>query len=272
MQSRQTGFPENLLNVLEIDVLTDNQEDVIDGIYYVLNNLLTPDQKKIIQKKYIEGKRIIDIARTMKVTKEMASTEIYKIVHIMKKPENIGYIQYGLKQYKEIRKRKEIALKRKASYDTIIIKNINIVEMQLPSKAYVALNRAGIHTLGDILGLMETKKKKWYRIPGIGTMYSDIIFQYFIEKEIVSGTKAEPKILLKKEKVKEKSIYATVQKMTEEEFAKWLANSRMDIIMKCTTKESAMEYIQETYFNRDLLKNKKKGAKNEKQNNSTTIG
>lgn len=269
---RQTKFPDDLIGVLEIELLTENTEDVIKGINYVLDNILDETQRKIIRKKYVECRRVIDVAHMLKTTQTAASTEIYKIIRIMKKPENIGYIQYGLEQYKEIRKRKEIALKRKAVYDTIIIKNVNIEEIDLPPKAYASLKRAGIDTFGDILDLMKNSKKKWYKIQGIGEIYSDKIFQYFKENGFVSGTKAEPVILLKDiPENTNNSIYAKVQKMTEQEFADWLSSSRTDIYVKCTNSENAKDYISETFFDKNKAKNKKGNKKNGNRPDKRTI-
>ena len=157
-EALKESFPLNLLLMLKEDrwlgehIPVDNiNEDIKAGLEYVISTLPVRDQR-VIKMRYIEKKTYSAIALELDVSVERIRALDHRAVQRLLRPQLLGYIKYGLKEYENRQVRAKEERDKKYTADKY---QIRIIEMDIDIRAQNRLIAKGYDKAKDIIDLTE---------------------------------------------------------------------------------------------------------------------
>lgn len=194
MSEKDLEYPDNLLADLEISVMSNDTEDIKKGIEYAIVQL-PPKYQLIINSRYKNGDTYTAIAKELGVSAQRVPFLRKKALKILRRRENLDYIQFGYDRAMEINKMKENA-------DSI--RNMDINELNLCTRIYNCLRRENLDTVGEVADFIRANHPFWRGIRSMGSRGAEEIVDALKDLNVVAGSALEPIVLLPEESAKRK--------------------------------------------------------------------
>jgi hypothetical protein len=272
MDKKET-YPINLLNDLNLDILSHDIKDVQKGLEYCIDNHLADKTKSVIYMRYKDGMTLKSIGEVLGVS----GSRIGDIVHIgcraLRHPKSRNYIIYGYDRNEEIlaakRAEKEEFLKANESNSKLLaLRSTPLEELNLSQRAYNCIyRRLWDNSLGRLMDFIRLKGGEWVRIRNMGAKTAEEIFNALLEKGYVSGTIDNPIVLVDeapkpkkvtgstfdfdRDVVGKPSIYDTLKGMSQYQMAQWILDNRTDIFLHCLSIEDTIKFLDKEYSRKE---------------------
>lgn len=159
---------------------TEDTNDVICGLQFVLNNMLNERERKAVNGKYERKMSLQAISEEFGITKERVRQIIAKALRKMRHPIRRRYIEYGYSGFIAYEKSLKEREAEKELEDKLHPQNISIDCVDFDVRSYNALRRGGVEKLGDINSTEQIMK---FRNIGAKTIVNivDKLKEYGIE-------------------------------------------------------------------------------------------
>lgn len=159
---------------------TEDMNDVICGLQFVLNNMLNERERKAVNGKYERKMSLQAISEEFGITKERVRQIIAKALRKMRHPIRRRYIEYGYSGFIAYEKSLKEREAEKELEDKLHPQNISIDCVDFDVRSYNALRRGGVEKLGDINSTEQIMK---FRNIGAKTIVNivDKLKEYGIE-------------------------------------------------------------------------------------------
>lgn len=154
-----SDYPMSVVNILNDEgyavpkIVPVEVKDRIDGINYAIS--LLPNRLGFIIKQCIGNKRTYDsVGRELNITRQRTQQLLQKALRELMRSERAIYLYYGLNGAREIiNKTSSIPILKEA--DVVLPEPDYISKLRLSKRAYNALMRNGIRTIGQLLMLSD---------------------------------------------------------------------------------------------------------------------
>lgn len=159
---------------------TEDMNDVICGLQFVLNNMLNERERKAVNGKYERKMTLQSISEEFGVTRERVRQIVAKALRKMRHPTRSRYIEYGYSGFLNYEKSLKEREAEKELEDKLHPQNISIDCVDFDLRSYNALRRGGVEKLGDIKSTEQIMK---FRNVGAKTIVkiADKLKEYGIE-------------------------------------------------------------------------------------------
>lgn len=159
---------------------TEDMNDVICGLQFVLNNMLNGRERKAVVMKYEQKMSLQSISEEFGVTRERVRQIVAKALRKMRHPTRRRYIEYGYNGFLDYEKSLKEKEAEKELEDKLHPQNISIDCIDFDIRSYNVLRRGGIEKLGDIKSIEQIMK---FRNAGAKTVVNivDKLKEYGIE-------------------------------------------------------------------------------------------
>lgn len=167
-------WPQNILAAAWIEdkygkTICELSDDQMDGLIYVLDKL-TERERVSVYYRYQECMSYSRIAEISGVSVTRIQQIITKSINVLKDPENIDYIVFGLQKNEQYRKQEKEKIRNTENIENKIscLKKISIHKVGLSRRTRKVLEHANIATLGDIAEIIISDPINFIRIRDIG--------------------------------------------------------------------------------------------------------
>ena len=158
-------FPENILEEIGINKVSEKKIDYSElamdqmkGLQYAVSQMKVRDSM-ILLCRYEDKMTYKEIGERFSITGERVQQLVTKGLRKLRDPMRYSYIVWGYDTYNQMlaEKRKQVARLKKEdiekSGDDIL--QIDLAALQLSIKTWNILNRIGIHTIGELINVLE---------------------------------------------------------------------------------------------------------------------
>lgn len=151
-------YPYNLVLAVvnQIDVCTDMfPADILLSTQYALS-ALSPKEQNVIQQRYYERKTLVAIAESLDICYERVRQIEVRALRKLRDPAVFGFIQYGIAGFMQKKLHEQYHCAYNKGYIDGYMENIRkltLEKLNLPTRAYNCLIRAGYKTIGNIMDL-----------------------------------------------------------------------------------------------------------------------
>ena len=158
-------FPENILEEIGINKVSEKKIDYSElamdqmkGLQYAVSQMKVRDSM-ILLCRYEDKMTYKEIGERFSITGERVQQLVTKGLRKLRHPMRYSYIVWGYDTYNQMlaEKRKQVARLKKEdiekSGDDIL--QIDLAALQLSIKTWNILNRIGIHTIGELINVLE---------------------------------------------------------------------------------------------------------------------
>lgn len=172
LMSRGYRFPDNL--AAEIGIRLPLNNDQIDGINYLITNVLTEKEQEFVLMYYGKSMTLREVGDSQGVSFERARQVIIKAKWRMKLPGNIEYIIHGYAgnmkrladEAEERAKTVQNAIERIRNAHKLLDSDVSIKYLHMENRVYNALLRANVKSIGQLANL---DSRELYKIRGLGS-------------------------------------------------------------------------------------------------------
>ena len=162
---KNSTFPENILEEIGINKVSEKKIDYSElamdqmkGLQYAVSQMKVRDSM-ILLCRYEDKMTYKEIGERFSISGERAQQLVAKGLRKLRHPMRYSYIVWGYDTYNQMlaEKRKQVARLKKEdiekSGDDIL--QIDLAALQLSIKTWNILNRIGIHTIGELINVLE---------------------------------------------------------------------------------------------------------------------
>lgn len=162
---KNSTFPENILEEIRINKVSEKKieyseltVDQMKGLQYAVSQMKVRDSM-ILLCRYEDKMTYKEIGERFSITGERVQQLVTKGLRKLRHPMRYSYIVWGYDTYNQMlaEKRKQVARLKKEdiekSGDDIL--QIDLAALQLSIKTWNILNRIGIHTIGELINVLE---------------------------------------------------------------------------------------------------------------------
>ena len=162
---KNSTFPENILEEIGINKVSEKKIDYSElamdqmkGLQYAVSQMKVRDSM-ISLCRYEDKMTYKEIGERFSITGERVQQLVTKGLRKLRHPMRYSYIVWGYDTYNQMlaEKRKQVARLKKEdiekSGDDIL--QIDLAALQLSIKTWNILNRIGIHTIGELINVLE---------------------------------------------------------------------------------------------------------------------
>lgn len=162
---KNSTFPENILEEIGINKVSEKKIDYSElamdqmkGLQYAVSQMKVRDSM-ILLCRYEDKMTYKEIGERFSITGERVQQLVTKGLRKLRHPMRYSYIVWGYDTYNQMlaEKRKQVARLKKEdiekSGDDIL--QIDLAALQLSIKTWNILNRIGIHTIGELINVLE---------------------------------------------------------------------------------------------------------------------
>lgn len=162
---KNSTFPENILEEIRINKVSEKKieyseltVDQVKGLRYAVSQMKDRDSM-ILSCRYEDKMTYKEIGERFSISGERAQQLVAKGLRKLRHPMRYSYIVWGYDTYNQMlaEKRKQVARLKKEdiekSGDDIL--QIDLAALQLSIKTWNILNRIGIHTIGELINVLE---------------------------------------------------------------------------------------------------------------------
>ena len=162
---KNSTFPENILEEIGINKVSEKKIDYSElamdqmkGLQYAVSQMKVRDSM-ILLCRYEHKMSYKEIGERFSITGERVQQLVTKWLRKLRHPMRYSYIVWGYDAYNQMlaEKRKQVARLKKEdiekSGDDIL--QIDLAALQLSIKTWNILNRIGIHTIGELINVLE---------------------------------------------------------------------------------------------------------------------
>ena len=162
---KNSTFPENILEEIGINKVSEKKIDYSElamdqmkGLQYAVSQMKVRDSM-ILLCRYEDKMTYKEIGERFSITGERVQQLVTKWLRKLRHPMRYSYIVWGYDAYNQMlaEKRKQVARLKKEdiekSGDDIL--QIDLAALQLSIKTWNILNRIGIHTIGELINVLE---------------------------------------------------------------------------------------------------------------------
>lgn len=162
---KNSTFPENILEEIGINKVSEKKIDYSElamdqmkGLQYAVSQMKVRDSM-ILLCRYEDKMTYKEIGERFSITGERVQQLVTKGLRKLRHPMRYSYIVWGYDTYNQMlaEKRKQVARLKKEdiekSGDDIL--QIDLAALQLSIKTWNVLNRIGIHTIGELITVLE---------------------------------------------------------------------------------------------------------------------
>lgn len=162
---KNSTFPENILEEIGINKVSEKKIDYSElamdqmkGLQYAVSQMKVRDSM-ILLCRYEDKMTYKEIGERFSITGERVQQLVTKGLRKLRHPMRYSYIVRGYDTYNQMlaEKRKQVARLKKEdiekSGDDIL--QIDLAALQLSIKTWNILNRIGIHTIGELINVLE---------------------------------------------------------------------------------------------------------------------
>jgi DNA-binding CsgD family transcriptional regulator len=162
---KNSTFPENILEEIGINKVSEKKIDYSElamdqmkGLQYAVSQMKVRDSM-ILLCRYEDKMTYKEIGERFSITGERVQQLVTKGLRKLRHPMRYSYIVWGYDTYNQMlaEKRKQVARLKKEdiekSGDDIL--QIDLAALQLSIKIWNILNRIGIHTIGELINVLE---------------------------------------------------------------------------------------------------------------------
>lgn len=162
---KNSTFPENILEEIGINKVSEKKIDYSElamdqmkGLQYAVSQMKVRDSM-ILLCRYEDKMTYKEIGERFSITGERVQQLVTKGLRKLRHPMRYSYIVWGYDTYNQMlaEKRKQVARLKKEdiekSGDDIL--QIDLATLQLSIKTWNILNRIGIHTIGELINVLE---------------------------------------------------------------------------------------------------------------------
>ena len=162
---KNSTFPENILEEIGINKVSEKKIDYSElamdqmkGLQYAVSQMKVRDSM-ILLCRYEDKMTYKEIGERFSITGERVQQLVTKGLRKLRHPMRYSYIVWGYDTYNQMlaEKRKQVARLKKEdiekSGDEIL--QIDLAALQLSIKTWNILNRIGIHTIGELINVLE---------------------------------------------------------------------------------------------------------------------
>lgn len=179
-----------ILNIEDIEVYDKISFDMVNGYYYVLQNL-AQEQQQYLKLRYDKFHTYENIGKNFGVSKYSARRNIIKTLIVLKHPSKIKYINFGLNYIKMIEKEDEERQKKykdiaKNQSEGVLLDNMEEISV----RTYNLFTKRGFKTLNEINDFIKEHGKDWWmkiHFPSIKSIkeVEEAIILYGLNNEIM---------------------------------------------------------------------------------------
>ena len=162
---KNSTFPENILEEIRINKVSEKKieyseltVDQVKGLRYAVSQMKDRDSM-ILLCRYEDKMTYKEIGERFSISGERAQQLVAKGLRKLRHPMRYSYIVWGYDTYNQMlaEKRKQVARLKKEdiekSGDDIL--QIDLAALQLSIKTWNILKRIGIHTIGELINVLE---------------------------------------------------------------------------------------------------------------------
>ena len=162
---KNSTFPENILEEIGINKVSEKKIDYSElamdqmkGLQYAVSQMKVRDSM-ILLCRYEDKMTYKEIGERFSISGERVQQLVAKGLRKLRHPMRYSYIVWGYDTYNQMlaEKRKQVARLKKEdiekSGDDIL--QIDLAALQLSIKTWNILNRIGIHTIGELINVLE---------------------------------------------------------------------------------------------------------------------
>ena len=162
---KNSTFPENILEEIGINKVSEKKIDYSElamdqmkGLQYAVSQMKVRDSM-ILLCRYEDKMTYKEIGERFSISGERVQQLVAKGLRKLRHPMRYSYIVWGYDAYNQMlaEKRKQVARLKKEdiekSGDDIL--QIDLAALQLSIKTWNILNRIGIHTIGELINVLE---------------------------------------------------------------------------------------------------------------------
>lgn len=162
---KNSTFPENILEEIGINKVSEKKIDYSElamdqmkGLQYAVSQMKVRDSM-ILLCRYEDKMTYKEIGERFSITGECVQQLVTKGLRKLRHPMRYSYIVWGYDTYNQMlaEKRKQVARLKKEDIEKSgnDILQIDLAALQLSIKTWNILNRIGIHTIGELINVLE---------------------------------------------------------------------------------------------------------------------
>lgn len=162
---KNSTFPENILEEIGINKVSEKKIDYSElamdqmkGLQYAVSQMKVRDSM-ILLCRYEDKMTYKEIGERFSITGERVQQLVTKGLRKLRHPMRYSYIVWGYDTYNQMlaEKRKQVARLKKEDIEKSgnDILQIDLAALQLSIKTWNILNRIGIHTIGELINVLE---------------------------------------------------------------------------------------------------------------------